>query len=157
AGVDAVDARPRFPTVGGAVEAAVLVAVGSLRLLNVFALAAVNEAVGTAWIEAGHGDAAAAAAELRSGPAAEGDDQVVPLAIASYFQSDLVARPLPAELVGEIAVGQHDLVVDADDDVADLQACLGGRPVRHDFGEASPSVGVVSCNAEVAAGLLLLR
>src|SRR5262249_16387402 len=114
-------------------DAAELRAVRPLLVLDIFALAAVPEAIG----------AAAVARDWRgraNGSLLECDDKILGLAIASRFECDLVAWLACPDLPYELVVRQSRLVIHQENNVTSLEPGLLGRPARRDLRQLGPGV-----------------
>src|SRR5262249_12703134 len=135
--IDAVDARPRFAAVAGLVDAAALEAVGSLLLLDVLLLAAVETL-----------ERPARVARRRTVPLAQRQLHVLALRCAGTFQLQLVAGVVVLHFRNQLTEGKDRLVADADNDVARLQPRLVGRPALGDLRHAGAGVGVFALDAE---------
>src|SRR5262249_12949205 len=135
--VVAVDAFPGLAAVGGHVEPAVLIAVGSLLLVQVGPLAAEaggERARALLVVGAAAGAVARTLAGGGGGALGELDLHRHALALAGDFELDGVAGHVLADLGHEVVVGLHGLGVDGDDDVVGLEVGGSGGAVLDDVG-----------------------
>src|SRR5439155_6308791 len=145
--VDAVDALPGFAAVVGAVDAAVLPAVGALRVLDVFNLAAELPHVRALGVLLAAAAAAATAlAELRLG---QGHVDLAHLVLALDGKRHLVAGGELADLVAVVLAGLDRFLVERGDHVADLQARLGRGSVVDDVADAVAALEVLAEEAGI--------
>src|SRR5262249_8896118 len=141
--VDAVDTLPGLAAVVGAVDAAVLPAVGALRVLHVLDLPAELAHVGPV-LAAALAAAAETAAALELRRLGEGQVDLAGLVLALDGEGHLVADGVLVQFVAVVVAGLDRLVVQRRDDVADLQAGLHRGAVFHDVGDAVAALGVLA-------------
>src|SRR5262249_44694972 len=152
--VDAVDALPGGAGVGGAVDAAVLVAAGALVILDVGGLAGVSGAVGPGRAaRAGPAGAGSAGSPAAAGALAVGQLHGQLVLAAPHLQLDLVAGLGGSGQLQQAVVGLDRLVADLADHVARLEARLLGRAALGDVLQLGPLVvaGVLAAQAQVSS------
>src|SRR5262249_28747775 len=129
--IEAVDAGPGFAAVGGLVDAAVLVGVGSLLVLLVRGLSAIEGVIGAVFLGAAGTERPAATAALAARERRtldELDFHDLALRIVAERELHLVADRVVADFLQEIVVGFDRRLADGDDNVLLLEPGLIGGP-----------------------------
>ena len=71
--------------------------------------------------------------------------------IAQHLDPDHVTGALAVDVLGQGGGPAHDGAVETDDDVTPLEACLVGRRIRHDAGDACASFGMLPVEENISA------